>query len=53
MLQKKVIKRLQWYDTRDMIADGHTKGNIDRTALINAMNGEQKYLYETRTHEPV
>ena len=53
MLQKKVIRRLQWCDTGDMIADGHAKGNIDRTALINTMKGEQKYLYETRTHEPV
>ena len=53
MLQKKVIKRFQWCDARDMVADGHTKGNIDRTALINAMKGEPEYLYETRTHEAV
>ena len=30
MLQKKIIKRFLWCDTRDTTADGHTKGSIDR-----------------------
>ena len=52
MLRNRIIKRIQWCDTRDMVADGHTKGSIDRTALRQAMNGEQAYKYETRRHEP-
>ena len=30
LLQLRVINQIQWCDTRDMTADGHTKGCIDR-----------------------
>ena len=33
-----VVRRLIWTDTRDMTADGHTKGSIKRTALHQLMN---------------
>ena len=36
MLQLGVCKCLRWVDTRDMAADGMTKGSIDREALIMA-----------------
>ena len=52
LLRNRATKRMQWCDTRDMVADGHTRGSIDRTALLQAMNGEQAYKYETRRHEP-
>ena len=32
-LENCVIKKLIWTDTRDMTADGHTKGSIRRTAI--------------------
>ena len=34
-----VVKRLFWTDTRDMLADGLTKGSVDRDALHSAMTG--------------
>ncbi len=39
LLDNGVLKALIWQDTRDMIADGLTKGAVDRKALHNAMNG--------------
>ena len=38
-LQAGVIKQLVWKDTRDMTADGHTKGSISRDALRNLCRG--------------
>ena len=35
----KIITILGWVDTRDMIADGMTKGSIDRIQLIEVMRG--------------
>ena len=34
-----VLNSIIWCDTRDMTADGHTKGSIRRTALNYLMNG--------------
>ena len=33
LLDRKLLGRLIWIDTKDMIADGMTKGSIDRKAL--------------------
>ena len=33
LLGRAVLTRLRWTDTRDMTADGHTKGSIDRSVL--------------------
>lgn len=38
-LEHKVVNSLRWCDTRDMTADGHTKGNIPRTLIHDIMNG--------------
>ena len=38
-LDNGVLKALAWIDTRDMIADGMTKGAVDREALHAAMDG--------------
>jgi len=34
-LQRGQLKNLTWIDTRDMLADGLTKGSVDREALID------------------
>ena len=39
LLDNNVIEALAWSDTRDMLADGLTKGSVDRTALLDAMAG--------------
>ena len=41
----KIINILGWVDTRDMIADGMTKGSIDRSQLISAMKGFVRRLH--------
>ena len=37
LLQLGLFHKLQWCGTRDMTADGHTKGCIDRKLLLQAM----------------
>ena len=32
LLDTKVLEALVWLDTRDMVADGLTKGSVDRDA---------------------
>ena len=39
MFQRGVPRTVSWSDTRDMVADGLTKGKVDRTALLEAMRG--------------
>ena len=39
MLDAGVLKALSWIDTRDMSADGLTKGAVDRAALHSIMDG--------------
>ncbi len=53
-LKMRLITRVRWCDTRDMIADGHTKGSIDRTGLLEAMSGKQtfKHVENLKTYEP-
>ena len=34
-----------WTDTRDMVADGLTKGGVDRRILTSVMNGTLVLLY--------
>ena len=38
-----VLKALLWIDTRDMFADGLTKGSIDREALHKLMDGFMEF----------
>ena len=45
------IRRLFWVDTRDMLADGFTKGGIDRTLFHLASNGcKYKAVHEALEH---
>ena len=39
-------------DTRDMTADGHTKGSIDRKLLLEVMSGRQQYSHATKEYKP-
>ena len=39
LLDLGIISWLQWLDTRDMSADGHTKGSVDRKVLLDLMRG--------------
>ena len=47
-----IIESLQWCDTRDMTADGHTTGSVDRSFLIELMSGQQQYRYDVKRHTP-
>ena len=46
-LQKGVLRSLSWTDTRDMIADGLTKGSIDRILLHKACEGSRTLTHAT------
>jgi hypothetical protein len=49
MNEKSLIKNIYWVDTRDMIADGLTKGNIPRDLLINTMHGKLQMKHDNET----
>ena len=51
MIELGVVHSVQWCDTRDMVADGHTKGSIERGLLLQAMSGEQKYIHPVKTYK--
>eukprot|EP00959_Pyramimonas_sp_CCMP1952_P340798 7138314-Pyramimonas_sp.AAC.1 len=36
-MERGIVHSIQWCDTRDMSADGHTKGSIDREMLLQVM----------------
>ena len=38
LIQKRILKRLTWIDTLDMLSDGMTKGSIEREPLIHLTN---------------
>ena len=52
LMQLGLIRALQWCDTRDMTADGHTKGCIDRKLLLQVMTGELKMEHPVKTFCP-
>ena len=52
MLKVGIVSELQWCDTRDMTADGHTKGTIDRKLLKELMSGYQSFQHKTQTYIP-
>ena len=39
---------MSWIDTRDMIADGLTKGCVDRMLLHLAMDGKFQFIHELK-----
>lgn len=52
MMHLNLIDELQWCDTRDMTADGHTKGSVDRKMLLDLMSGRQSYLHDVKIFPP-
>ena len=46
LLDTGVLKAISWTDTRDMAADGLTKGTVDRAALHEIMSGFMTYKHE-------
>ena len=46
LLDRGIVKYLVWFDTRDMTADGLTKGAVDREALHKVMDGSYHALYK-------
>ena len=47
-----VVATIAWCDTRDMTADGHTKGSIPRELLLRSMSGALKFSRAIKTHTP-
>ena len=48
LLDTHVLHAICWLDTRDMIADGMTKGSVERLALHLLMSGEIKFAHEPK-----
>eukprot|EP00959_Pyramimonas_sp_CCMP1952_P341841 7160796-Pyramimonas_sp.AAC.1 len=51
-MERGIAHSIQWCDTRDMTADGHTKGSIVREMLLQAMGGTQSFKYDLKRHTP-
>ena len=49
LFRRRVPSLLSWCDTRDMVADGLTKGKIDRDALFDAMAGKCTVSHPLKT----
>ena len=52
-LDKQIFKALIWTDTRDMQADGMTKGGIDREAVEQCMSGSMVIKHPFRRWAPL
>ena len=51
LLRRRVLHALYWVDTRDMIADGMTKGSVPRQALRTLQEkGAWRLLHEWRKY---
>ncbi len=48
LLEHGVLLLLVWVGTRDMLADGTTKGSVDRSELHRLMKGEVKVQHEPK-----
>ena len=46
LLDIRALLYLVWVDTRDMVADGLTKGAVDRSALHQLMDGRLEFTQE-------
>ena len=48
LLDTKLLDALIWIDTRDMVADGLTKGAVERAAIHACMNGKWDVIHEAK-----
>ena len=46
-----MLRRIRWCDTRDMTADGHTKGSIPRDGLLAVMRGLYGFTHPVKSYE--
>ena len=51
-LDTRSISVLRWSDTRDMTADCHTKGSVDRQAILNLMRGLFSFAHAVKDFTP-
>eukprot|EP00959_Pyramimonas_sp_CCMP1952_P304725 6377450-Pyramimonas_sp.AAC.1 len=51
-MERGIAHSTRWCDTRDMTADGHTKGSIDREMLLQATGGIQALKHDLKSHTP-
>eukprot|EP00959_Pyramimonas_sp_CCMP1952_P395257 8281870-Pyramimonas_sp.AAC.1 len=51
-MERGIVRSIQRCDTRDMTADGRTKGSIDRSMLLQIMGGIQAYKHDLKSHAP-
>ena len=49
LLDTKILEALVWLDTRDMVADGLTKGSVDRDAPHACMNSIWLLLHSAQS----
>eukprot|EP00959_Pyramimonas_sp_CCMP1952_P052773 1103291-Pyramimonas_sp.AAC.1 len=52
MMERGIVHCVQWCDTRDLIADDHTKGSIDRDIHLHLMGGSQSFKQGLKRHTP-
>ena len=53
LLDNRVLDAICWQDTRDMAADGLTKGSVDRALLHSIMDGTLKFDHEVKLWRPL
>ena len=52
LLHTGLVRSVSWVDTRDMLADGFTKGKVERDPILLAMTGTWSLKFERKTHRP-
>ena len=52
LLKLGFIQKVQSCDARDMSADGHTKGSIERQGLVDLMQGIHEFPHEVKDYIP-
>ena len=52
LLDNGVLSALIWIDTRDMVADGMTKGAVGRELLHRLMNGYTTFMHPYKIWQP-
>eukprot|EP00959_Pyramimonas_sp_CCMP1952_P206716 4322992-Pyramimonas_sp.AAC.1 len=52
MMERGIAYSIQLCDTRDMTADGHTNGTIDRDTLLQVMGSTPSFKRDFKRHTP-
>eukprot|EP00959_Pyramimonas_sp_CCMP1952_P147625 3089205-Pyramimonas_sp.AAC.1 len=51
-MERGIAHSTHWRNTRDMTADGHTTGGIDRDMLLQVTEGMQAFKHDLKRHAP-